>query len=386
MKILAINAGSSTVKFQLFEMPEEKVLVQGMFEEIVGAYMYGLKTDTEKFEKRVRIINDTIVNYLIRDLIERNIIKDVSEIIAIGHRVVHGGEKYLKPVLIDDEVIEDIKKYIPLAPIHNPANLEGIRAFQNINPNAKMVAVFDTSFHQTLHPVEYIFPVPFEWFQDLKIRKYGFHGISHQYLTEKASEVIGRNKKIIICHLGSGSSVSAVKNGISVNTSMSFTPNSGLIMETRSGDLDFTIIPYVMKQTNQTFEQVIEILNNESGLLGLSGYRDLRELEKEVVKNNRRAMLAYHKFINAIVAYIAQYYVFLEGIDAIVFSGGIGEHAPVVRDDIIRKLNVFDVKLDDSANFNNELRINQRKSKIQVLVIPTNEELMIAKETYRLIR
>lgn len=386
MKILSINAGSATVKFQLFEMPEEKVLAQGMFEETVDAYMYGLKTETEQFEKRIRLINDTIVNFLIRDLIEKAIIKSASEIVAIGHRVVHGGSKYLEPVIIDEQVLMDIKNFSALAPLHNPANLNGIEAFRNINPNAKMVAVFDTSFHQTIQPIQHVFPVPYDWYQELGVRKYGFHGISHQYLAAKASEIIGNDKKIIICHLGSGSSISAIMNGRCVDTSMGFTPNSGLIMGTRSGDLDFTIIPYVMQKTGKSFQEILEILNNQSGLLGLSGFSDIRELEKEVIKNDPKAMLAYHKFINAIVAYIAQYYVFLSGIDAIVFSGGIGENSPIIRDDIIKKLNVLDLRIDNDANFGNRLEINHRKSRIQVLVIPTNEELMIAKETYQLVK
>ncbi len=388
MKILSVNAGSSSLKFQVYQMPEERVIASGIFERIgIEGSLYTFKTD-EKVKKNIEINNhEEAVNILIDELMEKKVVSDLNEIEAVGHRVVHGADKYSDSVIITDEVLSDVEEFSALAPLHNPANISGIKAFKKAIPNALMVAVFDTAFHQTIDKEEFLYAVPYEWYTDLKIRKYGFHGTSHKYLAKRASEL--NLEKVIICHLGNGGSLSAVKDGKCIDTTMGFTPNAGIIMGTRSGDIDATIIEHVMEKTEKTFSEVMNDLNKKSGLLGLSGFSsDSRDIEEAVEKGNERAILAHNKFVKAIAGYIAKYYVLLEGADAIIFSAGIGENSALVRKDILSSLHILGIEIDEDANNTRgeEKEITTSNSKVKAFIIPTDEELMIVKETYKLIK
>ena len=390
MKILSVNAGSSSLKFQMYEMPEEKVLISGVFERIgIGNSFYTIKLNGEKIKKEREVSNhEEAVKILTEELLENKVVSSLDEIEAIGHRMVHGGDKYQTSTIIDEDVIKATEEFLDLAPIHIPANLTGVRAFQKIIPNATAVAVFDTSFHQTLPKEAYIYPVPYEWYEKYGVRKYGFHGTSHKYVSMRMNEILGRtDTKIITCHIGSGGSISAVLNGKSIDTSLGFTPNAGIVMGTRSGDIDASIIPFIMKKENLTVTEVDNILNKKSGLLGISKkYSDSRDIEEGIKNGDELCKLAQDIYVRKIVEYIAKYYVLLGGCDAIVMTAGVGENSISTRKQILDKLSVLGVQIDEERNNirGEEQLITKDTSKIPVWVIPTDEELMIARDTYEL--
>ena len=344
MKILSVNAGSSSLKFQMYEMPEEKVLISGVFERIgISDSFYSIKLNGEKTKKEAVLKNhEDAVKILINELFENKVIESLNEIEGVGHRVVHGGSKYASSIVIDEDVTNQIKELFDLAPLHNPANLLAINAFQRELPEVKQVAVFDTSFQQTIKPTEYIYPVPYEWYEEYGIRKYGFHGISHNYLANRMSEILGKTDfKLITCHLGGGCSIEAIENGKCVDASLGFSPNSGLMMGTRCGDIDSQMIPYVMDKSGMNLDEVMNALNKKSGFLGVSGKSsDSRDIEAGVNKGDERCILAQKMFVNRCVDYIAKYYVKLEGADAICFAAGLGENSITTRKQIIDKLKV----------------------------------------------
>ena len=391
MKILSVNAGSSSLKFQMYEMPEEKVLISGVFERIgISDSFYSIKLNGEKTKKEAVLKNhEDAVKILINELFENKVIESLNEIEGVGHRVVHGGSKYASSIVIDEDVTNQIKELFDLAPLHNPANLLAINAFQRELPEVKQVAVFDTSFQQTIKPTEYIYPVPYEWYEEYGIRKYGFHGISHNYLANRMSEILGKKDfKLITCHLGGGCSIEAIENGKCVDASLGFSPNSGLMMGTRCGDIDSQMIPYVMDKSGMSLDEVMNDLNKKSGFLGVSGKSsDSRDIEDGVNKGDERCILAQKMFVNRCVDYIAKYYVKLEGADAICFAAGLGENSITTRKQIIDKLKVLGIEIDDERNNvrGKETLISSDSSKVPVWVIPTDEELMIAKDTYKFI-
>ena len=390
MKILSVNAGSSSLKFQMYEMPEEKVLISGIFERIgIENSFYTIKLNGEKIKKEVVLSNHTdAVKILTNELLENNIVSDLSEIKAIGHRMVHGGEKYASSVLLTEDVITAVEELSDLAPLHNPANLVGVRAFKEVIPSAVAVGVFDTAFHQTMEEENFLYPVPYEWYKEYGVRKYGFHGTSHKYVSEKMASILGKEEtKIITCHIGNGGSLAAVKNGKCIDTSMGFTPNAGIIMGSRSGDIDASLIPFVMKKTGMNISEIDNALNKKSGLLGISGVSsDSRDIEDGIKSGNDRCKLAQEMYVNKIVKYIAEYYVELGGADAIVFTAGVGENSITTRKQIIDKLACLGIKLDEQRNnVRGEVAlISTDDSSVKVYVIPTDEEVMIARDTYKL--
>ncbi len=392
MKIISINAGSSSLKFSLFNMDTKEVIASGYFERVgIPESFYTIKYNGEKIKEEIELPNHTVaVEVMLDRLISLGIINSLDEIEGVGHRAVHGCDKYNKSVVITDEVIEDIKKFSDLAPLHNPANILGIEAVKKALPNVPMVAVFDTAFHQTMDKANYLYSVPYEWYTKYAVRKYGFHGTSHCFIAKEAVKVLNNeNAKLIICHIGSGGSISAVKDGKCIDTTMGFTPLAGITMGTRSGDIDSSIIPYIMEKEGLNASEVVDILNKKSGLLGLSQLSsDCRDIENAIAEGNEQAKLALEKYVRSIVNYIASYYVELEGADAIILTAGVGENGPLVRKMIVEKLACLGIKLNEE---NNKLRgetvkISTDDSKVAVYVIPTNEELMIAEDTLNLIR
>lgn len=391
MIILSVNAGSSSLKFTGFKMPEEEVIVSGLFERIgIAGSCYTIKLNGEKIKKERDLPNhEEAVKILIDELLLNGVIKSLDEIEGVGHRLVHGGEKYANSVIIDDDVISTVTELIPLAPLHNPANLIGVETFKKLLPNVLNVAVFDTAFHQTMDKSAYIYPVPYEWYSEYGVRKYGFHGTSHKYINDKISEILNRKDlKVISCHLGNGGSITAIDSGRVVDTTMGFTPNAGLVMGTRSGDIDASFIPYVISKSKKSLDEVISDLNKKSGLLGISGVSsDSRDIETGVNEGDVRCVLAEEIYENKIVSYIASYYCLLGGADVICFAGGVGENGITVRRNIINKLAPLGVKLDADANNVRGVvtKISSDESKILCYLIPTDEELMIARDTYNLI-
>ena len=393
MKIMAVNAGSSSLKFQLLEMPSETLILTGIIEKIgFTDSIFTVKYDGKKEKEVLSIPNHSIaVELLLKKIVETKVVESLEEIIGVGHRVVHGAELFKDSVLIDDEVIKKIESVSDLAPLHNPANLTGIFAFSKALPNTKSVAVFDTAFHQTMEETEFIYSVPYEWYTEYGVRKYGFHGTSHKYVSLRAAELIGKKveeAKIIVCHIGNGASLCAVKGGKSIDTSMGFTPLSGIAMGTRSGDIDPAIVQYISQKENKTLDQVISDLNKKSGYLGLSGISsDSRDLWEAVEKGDKRSILAVEKQAKMIADYIGAYFLVLEGCDAICFTAGIGENASETRALVVEKIKALGVKLDhvENAKKGIEKIISTKDSKITVLSIPTNEEVMIARDTLRLI-
>ncbi|MCM1371342.1 MAG: acetate kinase [Clostridium sp.] len=392
MKILSVNTGSSSLKFRLYEMPEENVLISGNFERIgIDNSFYTLKINDEKIKKEISLENHKIAfEILVKELIENNIVESLDEIKGIGNRVVQGGSYFDKSVIVDDDVINKIDELSVLAPLHNPAAIIGIKAEQEIFKNAVITAVFDTAFHQTMKRENYFYALPYEWEKEYKIRKYGAHGTSHKYIATRANEILNRNDtKLIICHIGSGASISAVKNGVCINTSMGLTPNAGLIMGTRCGDIDATIIPYIMEKANVSTNEMDTILNKKSGLLGISGVSsDVRDIVDGMQNGNDRCLLAISMFVRRIIDYIAKYYVELNGCDAIILTAGVGENSIPVRERILEGLEVLGVKLDKEKNkiTGKEICITTPDSKIPCYIIPTDEELMISRDTYSFIK
>ena len=391
MIILSVNAGSSSLKFTGFKMPEEEVIVSGLFERIgIAGSCYTIKLNGEKIKKERDLPNhEEAVKILIDELLLNGVIKSLDEIEGVGHRLVHGGEKYANSVIIDDDVISTVTELIPLAPLHNPANLIGVETFKKLLPNVLNVAVFDTAFHQTMDKSAYIYPVPYEWYSEYGVRKYGFHGTSHKYINDKISEILNRKDlKVISCHLGNGGSITAIDSGRVVDTTMGFTPNAGLVMGTRSGDIDASFIPYVISKSKKSLDEVISDLNKKSGLLGISGVSsDSRDMEAGVNEGDVRCVLAEEIYENKIVSYIASYYCLLGGADVICFAGGVGENGITVRRNIINKLAPLGVKLDDDANNVRGVvtKISSDESKVLCYLIPTDEELMIARDTYSIL-
>lgn len=391
MKIMSINCGSSSLKFSLFEMDNKELIASGYFEKVTqeGSF-FNIKYNGEKIYEEVEMPNHTIaVEILLDRLVKLGIVSSLEEIGAIGHRLVHGADKYNKSVIITDEVVEDLRIYSDLAPLHNPANILGIEAVKAALPNILMVGVFDTAFHQTMEPTEYMYPVPYEWYTNYKVRKYGFHGTSHCYISKQIPNLIGTdNYKAIICHLGSGGSLSAVKNGICVDTSMGFTPLPGIMMGTRSGDIDPSIVSFVAIKENKSADEVVNDLNKKAGFLGLSGKsNDFRDVYQGVLDGDERCKLAVDKYVKTVVDYIAMYYVELGGIDVLCFTAGLGENAIPVREMICDKLACLGIKIDkEKNNTRGELvELSTDDSSAKVFVVPTNEELMIALDTYELV-
>lgn len=391
MKIISINAGSSSLKFCLYNMDDESVIASGNFERIgIEGGFYTIKYNGEKIREEVVLDTHTdAVKVLLDKLISLEIIKSLDEINGVGHRLVHGKDKYSNSVIITDEVVEDLELFKEFAPLHNPANILGIKAFKEVLPEVPMVGVFDTAFHQTMKEETYLYPVPYKWYSEYGVRKYGFHGTSHRYITDTVKKLLGRDSfKLISCHIGNGGSITAVKDMQCVDTTMGFTPLAGIMMGTRSGEIDSSIIPYVMEKEGKNASEVIEDLNKNSGLLGLSEYSsDMRDILEQCDALNEKAIVAKNKYVRRVVDYIAQYYVLLEGVDVIVFTAGVGENSVPIRREICEKLACLGIEIDlDKNSIRGEIvKISTDSSKIDVYVIPTDEELMIARDTLKLI-
>lgn len=396
MKVLVINCGSSSLKYQLIDSKTEVALAVGLCERIGidgrlnhtpnGGEKVVIEQAMPDHEVAIRMVLDALTNE------NYGVIKNLDEIDAIGHRLVHGGEKFTKSVIIDDEVIAGVEECSPLAPLHNPANLIGVRACQAIMPGVPNIGVFDTAFHQTMEPVAYMYGLPYEYYEKYKVRRYGFHGTSHSFVSKRAIQMLNLdpdNSKIIVCHLGNGSSISAVKNGKVVDTSMGMTPMEGLVMGTRCGDMDPTIVEYLAHSLNKSLEEVMVILNKKSGVLGISGVSsDFRDLDKASNEGNERAKLAVEVFSYRTAKYIGSYIAAMNGVDAIVFTAGLGENNIVVREQVLNHFGYMGITLDKEANQirGEEKIISTPDSKVTVAVIPTNEELAIAHETVALLK
>ena len=390
MKILAVNAGSSSLKFTLIELPEKNVVASGLFEKIgISGSCYTIKYNGEKIKKEVNLVDHSVaVRILMEELINMGIISSLDEIEGVGHRMVHGGQEFTESVILTEDVLARVAKYNELAPLHNPANIMGVKAFMKALPNTIQVGVFDTAFHTTMKEAEYLYPVPYEWYEKYGVRKYGFHGTSHRFINKTISEYFGRNDlKVISCHIGNGGSITAIDSGKVVDTSMGFTPLAGIMMGTRSGDIDASMLSYLEGKTGETLEELTNDLNKKSGLLGVSGVSsDSRDVEMAADEGNERAILAQEMYAKKIANYIAMYNNLLGGADVITLTAGVGENSKTMRKSIIEKIASLGVKLDDERNdFRGEFRlISTDDSKIPVYVVPTDEELMIAMDTMEL--
>ncbi|GEN57271.1 acetate kinase [Halolactibacillus alkaliphilus] len=391
-KVLAINAGSSSLKFQLIEMPEETEIAKGLVERIgLDQAVFKLEYGDNEDKLTTEIPNHgKAVEILLERLQASGVVKSLDEIEGIGHRVVHGGERFSDSVVVDDDVIAEIEKVSELAPLHNPANLTGIRAFKELLPNVPAVAVFDTAFHQSMPPESYLYSLPYEYYEQFGIRKYGFHGTSHKYVSERAAELLGEpldKLRLIACHIGNGASVAAIQNGQSIDTTMGFTPLEGVTMGTRSGSLDPALVPYIMDKTGKDVNEVLHVLNKESGMLALSGFSsDLRDIEDRAAEGDERAELALKIFAGRIHQYIGSYASKMHGVDAIIFTAGIGENSKAVRERVLEGLEFMGVYWDPARNDvrGKETFVNYPHSPVKVIIIPTNEEVMIARDVQRL--
>ena len=391
MKILVLNSGSSSIKYQLFNMPEENVICSGLVERIgLNEAIIHYKSKNHKIDEITNIPNhktglEKIVSLLMDDKI--GVIKSKSEIEAVGHRVVHGGSDFSKTTIIDESVKDQIKSLFSLAPLHNPPNYEGIIVSESFFPNAKQIAVFDTAFHQSIPEVAYKYAIPNKFLNEYKIRVYGFHGTSHKYVAERAREVVQRSSKMITIHLGNGCSMTAVKDGKSIDHTLGFGPSTGLIMGSRSGDIDHAVIFYLVNNLGYDLNKVNTMLQKESGMLGLTGYSDLREIEAEASKGNQLCQLALEMNAYRIKKYIGAYTSVMNGLDVVVFTAGIGENSSLLRKMICSEMNYLGIQIDDEKN-NVRAReivdISAHDSKVKILVIPTNEELEIARQCYEL--
>ena len=396
MKILVLNSGSSSLKYQVIDTETGEMLVKGYYERIgqVGAFLtHKVNGEKHHFEHPAKN-HEKAIQFVMKRLTSDHygVFKSLDELDAIGHRVVHGGEQFKDAVLITDEVIQEIKENAMLAPLHNPAAILGIEACQKVVPNKPMVAVFDTAFHQTISKEKYIYPIPYEYYEKYHVRKYGFHGTSHQYIANRVAEILGKDikeLKIVNCHLGQGASICAIKNGESVETSMGLTPLGGIPMGTRSGDLDPSVVTYLMKKEELDADDVEEVLNRESGVYGISMVSvDFRDIEAEALAGGKHAKLALDAYHYSIAGYIAKCAVAMGGIDVLTFTAGVGEKSPYSRSEICKKLGIFGVEISGKANLvkGEEAEISSPNSKVKVFVIPTNEELMIAQETAKLVK
>lgn len=392
-KILAINSGSSSFKYKLFNYPSEEVVAQGQAQRIgLAGATFSLKlADGSKYESEIKIPDHkTAIQLLLTWLPKYNVINDLKEIAGIGHRVVAGGEIFSESALIDKEKLQQIYDLSDYAPLHNPYEADGIRDFMQLLPGVPQVAVFDTSFHHTLDPVHYLYSLPYKYYEKYRARKYGAHGTSVRYVSHRAAELLNKplnELKMIVCHLGNGASITAIKDGKSYDTSMGFSPVAGITMSTRSGDIDPSVLQYVMKKENiSDFNKMINILNNKSGILGISDYSpDMRDIRKKAAAGDVKAKLAKDIFVNRIIKYIGSYYVDMGGLDALVFTAGIGENESLYRQAIVDKLSVLGLKIDEKANsVNGEKVISAVDSKAKILIISTNEELVIARDVVRL--
>ena len=393
-KIMAVNSGSSSLKFQLFDMPSEKVLTSGNLERIgLPMGIFGINVNGEKITKEVEIPNHQVaVDLLLKALVEYGIVKDLNEIEAAGHRIVQGGPYFSDSVKVDDDVVAKVKELIDIAPLHNAAHLTCYEAFKKALPQIEHVFVFDTAFHQTMEPDSYLFPVPYEWYEDYKVRKYGAHGTSHKYVAYKTAEIMGKDIKdlnIITLHLGSGASITAIKGGKCINTSMGLSPLGGIMMGTRCGDIDPTVVYYMEEKLGCTPEEMDTYLNKKSGMLGVSGISsDARDIQAAVNEGNERAILTYNLYVNRVINLIGGYYMQLGHVDAMSFTAGLGEHAVEIREGILKGLEEgMGVKIDYALNAktHNEAKISLPDSKVAVFVVPTNEELVIARDTVRIL-
>ena len=396
MKILVLNSGSSSLKYQVIDTETGEMLVKGYYERIgqVGAFLtHKVNGEKHQFEHPAKN-HEKAIQFVMKRLTSEHygVFKSLDELDAIGHRVVHGGEQFKDAVLITDEVIQEIKENAMLAPLHNPAAILGIEACQKVVPNKPMVAVFDTAFHQTISKEKYIYPIPYEYYEKYHVRKYGFHGTSHQYVANRVAEILGKDikeLKIVNCHLGQGASICAIKNGESVETSMGLTPLGGIPMGTRSGDLDPSVVTYLMKKEELDADDVEEVLNRESGVYGISMVSvDFRDIEAEALAGGKHAKLALDAYHYSIAGYIAKCAVAMGGIDVLTFTAGVGEKSPYSRSEICKQLGIFGVEISGKANLvkGEEAEISSANSKVKVFVIPTNEELMIARETAELVK
>ena len=395
MKVLVLNCGSSSLKYQLIDMDTEEVIASGKFERI-GEQESFIKHKACGIEKTINHFapdHTEAINFTLKQFTnpEYKVIDSLEEITAVGHRLLHGGEKISETVIIDEDVIKVLEECSDLGPLHNPPQIKGIQVIQNEMPNVPNVGVFDTAFHQTISEEKYIYPIPYEYYRKYSIRKYGFHGTSHMYVSRRLAKRLDRDikeLKIVTCHLGQGSSICAVDGGKSIDTSMGLTPLGGIPMVTRSGDLDPSVVTYLMKKENLTADEVENILNKKSGLVGISGMApDFREIEEASYGDNERAAIAMKMFTYSIAGYIAKYAVAMGGIDAIVFTGGVGENQINVRKNICKQLEFMGIEIDEDKNNmrGEEKEISKDSSKIKIWVVPTNEELMIAKETVRMV-
>ena len=396
MKVLVINCGSSSLKYQILDMTHESLMCKGLVERIGmdGSVITHEKIGMDKVKTEVPMKDhkDAIEQVLkaVQDP-ETGVVASMDEIGAVGHRVVHAGEKYASSVLITEEVIKALEECVELAPLHNPPNLLGIAACQELMPDTPMVAVFDTAFHQTMPPESYIYAIPYEYYQKYRIRRYGFHGTSHKYVAERAAKILNTDLgdlKLITCHLGNGASVSAIKRGKCIDTSMGFTPLEGLVMGTRSGDIDPAILTYIREKENLPQGKVNEILNKKSGVLGISGVSsDFRDIEAAVEEGNERAALALKVFAHKVRFYIGAYIAEMNGVDAIIFTAGVGENDAMMREIICNNLGNLGIKLDPVKNKirGKETIISADDARVKLIMIPTNEELMIARDTYNIV-
>ena len=394
-KIISVNAGSSSLKFQLFEMPTEEVLTSGIIEKIgFEDAIFTIKVNGEKVKKVLPILDHTkAVALLLEALVEHKIVNSLDEITGAGHRAVHGGEIFTESVAVNDEVVEKFSSLNDLAPLHNPAGLIGYNAFKENLPNCKHVFVFDTAFHSTMPRESYMYALPRKYYDEYKVRRYGFHGTSHMYVSQRCAEVMGKDikdTKIITCHLGNGASITAVDGGKSINTSMGFTPLAGVMMGTRCGDIDPAIVTYLMKKTGMTPDEMDNVMNKQSGMLGVSGISsDARDIEDGYMAGNDDAVLTTEMYVNRVINVVGGYYAQMGGADAIAFTGGIGENDTNIRKLVCNRLKAaFGVVIDEELNAKSrgkEVLLSKPESKVQVWLLPTNEELMIARDAYRLI-
>ncbi|MBQ6539206.1 MAG: acetate kinase [Bacilli bacterium] len=392
MKILAINSSSRSLKFSLFEMDDETIICNGIVNNIgMSDSRYTIKYKDDTIKEVINVEDHFNAIKLVLDkIIALNIISSIDDIYAVGHRIIHGKDIYNRSVIIDNEVVHILEDLTNLTPVSMRGNLDTIKACIELLPNTRMVGVFDTAFHQTMEKKDYLYAVPYEWFEKYSVRKYGFYGINHRYVSEEVAKLLGKDEfKLISCHLGNGTSICAIKDGKSMDTSMGFTPLTGAMMGTRSGDVDSSIIPYIMEKEGKNALEVIYDLNKNSGLLGMSEYSsDMKNILERVEEGDEKASLALDKYVRRVVDYIGQYYLLLGGVDAIVFTGGIGENSTTVRRKICEALDVLGVKinLDDNQRVGENTKISTEESKIQVYIIPSNEEIMIARDTLNLVR
>ena len=391
-KILVLNSGSSSLKYQLFNVDGEKydVVAKGLAERIgIDGSKVSIKyADGNKKEVVSPLPTHNEALQEVFNLLLNGAITSLNEISAVGHRIVHGGEVYAKSVVINDDVIKKIEELSSLAPLHNPAGVLGIRAVQKALPKVPQIAVFDTAFHQTMPKEAFLYGLPLEQYTRHQIRRYGMHGTSHRYIAQEVAKIIGTNSKVVVCHLGNGASLSAIKDGKCIDTSMGFTPLAGIIMGTRSGDIDPYIPLHIMKEQNLSVDEVNNLLNKQSGMLGLTGFSDMRDVEAAYLKGDDRAVVGMQTYVYTIVKFIGSYIAALEGVDAIVFTAGIGENSPIIRKLVLDKLSYLGINVDEEANNRrgNIVEISTKDSKVKAFVIPTDEELMIAQDTISLTR